>query len=226
MFFIFMLTSHDRTVKHGLDLIELAVPLGVRHVGFKDVGIPWARLEQYSRRIQALGASSWLELVDLSPGAAERNARRALDMGVNAVLGGELGRTGALLKDQAVAYYPGAGQPLGHPSQLYGNADDVIRDCEEALAAGCAGVNLLAYRAVTAQPEVLIKAARKALGSEGELIVAGSVTSTAMIRQLARAGVDGFTVGTAITEYQFRPEDPSTEAQIRAVLEASTAPSS
>lgn len=39
MDFIFMLTRDDRTIEDCLDLIELIRPIGLTHVGFKDVGV-------------------------------------------------------------------------------------------------------------------------------------------------------------------------------------------
>ncbi len=38
MNFIFMLTRNDATVENALDLVEVARPLGLKHIGFKDVG--------------------------------------------------------------------------------------------------------------------------------------------------------------------------------------------
>ena len=39
MDFIFMLTRNDRTVEDCLDLVDLIEPVGLKHVGFKDVGV-------------------------------------------------------------------------------------------------------------------------------------------------------------------------------------------
>ena len=38
MDFVFMLTRNDATVENALDLVEVARPLALRHIGFKDVG--------------------------------------------------------------------------------------------------------------------------------------------------------------------------------------------
>ena len=53
-------------------------------------------------------------------------------------------------------------------------------DTRRARAKGCAGVDLLAYRATEADPIELVKAAREA--SDGILLVAGAVKSVAQIR--------------------------------------------
>ena len=39
MDFIFMLTRQDRTIADCLDLVRLIRPLGLKHIGFKDVGV-------------------------------------------------------------------------------------------------------------------------------------------------------------------------------------------
>src|SRR5699024_5226225 len=230
MDFIFLLTRHDRTVDHGLELIEAAVPLGVRHIGFKDVGVSRARLEEYHLRTRSLGAKSCLEMVDTRPGAARRTAAMAVEMGVDCLLGGvDVAPTLARLRGSGIEYYPNAGRPEGHPARLHASPDDVARDCRRAMAVGCSGVTLLAHRAVAARPETLVDAARQALEEtdqqpRGRLIVAGNVSTPAMIHKLARAGVDAFTVGTAITEHQFLPDRPSMKAQIQAVMAACAAP--
>ena len=38
MEFVFMLTRNDATVENALDLVEVARPLRLKHIGFKDVG--------------------------------------------------------------------------------------------------------------------------------------------------------------------------------------------
>ena len=36
--FIFMLTRKDRTVEDCLEIVDLIQPLGIEHIGFKDIG--------------------------------------------------------------------------------------------------------------------------------------------------------------------------------------------
>src|SRR5699024_7437155 len=203
MDFIFMLTRHDRTVDHGLELIEAAVPLGVRHIGFKDVGVSRARLEEYHRRTRALGAKSCLEMVDTRPGAARRTAAMAVEMGVDGLLGGvEVAPTLARLRGSGLEYEPQAGRPEGHPARLPAcpppgvprRRDAAARARRRAVGVGCPGVPLLAPRAGAARPEPRVDAARQALEEpahppRGRLIVAGNVSPPAMIHKLARAGV-------------------------------------
>jgi phosphoribosylformimino-5-aminoimidazole carboxamide ribonucleotide (ProFAR) isomerase len=69
--------------------------------------------------------------------------------------------------------------------------------------AGCAGVDLLAYRATEADPLDMIRAARAA--TKKPVVVAGSVNSPQRIRDVAAAGADLFTIGTAALDGSFAP---------------------
>ena len=60
--FIFMLTRNDRTVADAATHLETALSLGVRHIGFKDVGLPVAELKALNAAIKAKGATSYLEV--------------------------------------------------------------------------------------------------------------------------------------------------------------------
>src|SRR5690606_32600670 len=101
------------------------------------------------------------------------------------------------------AYLPFPGYPIGHPTALGGRPGDIEQDCRRFAALGCAGVDLLAYRATEADPLELVKAARKA--TLGRLVVAGSIDRPQRIRALAGAGANAFTIGTAAFDGSFSP---------------------
>ena len=50
MDFIFMLTHGDRTVEAPLDVLESIRPLGLSHIGFKDVGLPTSMIRELDRK--------------------------------------------------------------------------------------------------------------------------------------------------------------------------------
>ena len=81
---------------------------------------------------------------------------------------------------------------------------------------GCAGCDLLAYRATDADPISLVRAARAALG-DGRLVVAGSVNTPARIRAIDAAGADAFTIGSALFDGSFAPRCGALGSQIGAV---------
>ncbi len=77
-----MLTRNDSTVENALDLVEIARELGLRHIGFKDVGADAPMLMRLTAAIRAAGASPWMEVVatsreaELRSVALGRDARR------------------------------------------------------------------------------------------------------------------------------------------------------
>ena len=218
MDFIFMLTRRDRTVEDCLDVFELIRPLGLRHVGFKDVGVDFRTLVELTRRIRASGATVCMEVVSTSPEAALQSVRNALELGVDRLLGGTLvDEVLTLIEGSKIAYYPFPGFPEGHPTRLGGTPADIERHCRSFMTRGCAGADLLAYRATEADPVELVRAARRGLG-EGRLIVAGSIDSAERIRAMAGAGADAFTIGSAVFDGSYAPHKGSILSQLADVL--------
>jgi hypothetical protein len=218
MDFIFMLTRGDKTVEDCLEVLEQIAPLGLGHVGFKDVGVEPRTLQTLTDRIRALGATSYMEVVSESPEACLRSATVARDLGVDRLLGGtDVARINDILAGTSTSYFPFPGFPAGHPTKLGGQAADVVAHCQEFRRAGCAGADLLAYRATEADPLDLVRAARLGIG-DGYLIVAGSITSRERIKAIADAGADAFTIGTAVFDGSYNPRKGSLLSQLGDVL--------
>jgi len=140
-------------------------------------------------------------------------------LGVDCILGG----TDLAAAESALGgldrYFPFPGRPVGHPTKLGGAPSDIERDAMRARTRGCAGVDLLAYRATDADPLSLVRAARRGIG-ERRLIVAGSVHSASQIHALAAAGADAFTVGSAVFDGTFSPTKGTLRGQILDILQA------
>jgi hypothetical protein len=218
MQFIFMLTVNDRTIDNAIEVLEMVAPLGLRHIGFKDVGADLETLRLINGKIKVSGADSYLEVVATSRAAALNSARMAVEIGVDHLLGGTLvEETLEILNGSGIGYYPFPGNPSGHPTKLGGTAEKIAADTERFLALGCAGVDLLAYRATEAEPVELIRAAREALGPMGKLICAGDVDSPARIAELRAAGASHFTVGSAAIQLAFC-EAPTLVGQLEGIL--------
>lgn len=218
MDFIFMLTRHDRTVADCLDVAAQVRPLGLRHVGFKDVGVELGVLHALRRALKEQGATVYMEVVSTDDEACLRSARSAVELGVDCLLGGTaVEATRAILEGTRIAYFPFPGRPHDHPTRLGGSAEEVARDCRRFRAAGCAGADLLAYRAVEAPPVELVRAARAGLDA-GRLIVAGSIDGRARLKEITDAGADAFTVGSAVFDGSWAPHAGTLESQLRAVL--------
>lgn len=213
-----MLTRQDRTVPDCLAVMAQIAPLKLGHVGFKDVGVELATLRALTAAIRASGAVSYLEVVATSAAAALRSAEMAVEVGVERLLGGtQVAETLRILRGSGIAYYPFPGTPSGHPTMLGGDAALVEAQTAEFISLGCAGVDLLAYRATEAEPLELVRAARRGLGAEGRLICAGAVDSPARIAALRAAGCDAFTVGSAAFDRSFAPA-AGLDDQLTAIL--------
>ena len=214
-----MLTLGDRTVNNCLEVVDSISDIGLKHIGFKDVGVDFDTLKILTCRIKAAGAVAYVEVVSTTEDSIRKSIAAAAALGVDRVLGGQnVAFAQSALKDVGAGYYPFPGKPAGHPTRLGGLAADIERDAANARAAGCPGVDLLAYRATEADPIALIKAARRGLGEDGYLIVAGSIDSRDRVEDSMDAGADAFTIGTAIFDESFMPGVKTVRGQCEAVL--------
>ncbi len=219
MDFVFMLTRDDATVANALDLIETVRPLGLKHIGFKDVGAEPATLKRIVDAIREAGASVWMEIVATSRADELRAIALGRALGVDVLMGGVAAEEGVrLLSGSAARYLPFAGSPAGHPTELGGSAQEVEAHCRAFAALGCAGVDILAYRATEAEPLDLVAACRRGFGPQGKVVVAGSIDGAERIAAIRAAGADAFTIGTAAIDGTYAPGAGPLEAQLRAVL--------
>jgi hypothetical protein len=222
--FIFMLTRSDETVADCLELWSAIadaglVDCGLRHAGFKDVGADIDTLIELNRRMQSDGVTTYLEVVSTSAEACLASARAATRIGVNRLMGGtQVDDILGIVNGTGIEYLPFPGVPVGHPTQLGGTPELVEQQCAAFDAAGCGGVDLLAYRATEADPIELVRAARR--GTSGYLVVAGSVSTARQIDALREAGADAFTIGSAVFDGSFSPRAGWFVTQLRDVLEA------
>lgn len=215
-----MLTQNDLTVANCLEVADAVLPLGARHLGFKDVGVPLEVQRELLARIKGSGATSYFEVVSETPEACLRSAQTAVDLGVDCLLGGtDVAAMADITVGTGIALYPFCGFPQGHPTKLGGAPEDIARHCRDMVAAGAAGVDLLAFRAVDADPVDLIAAARDAV-APGRLIVAGSIDSPQRVRAMAELGVDAITIGTALFQEVFAPGRKGIAAQLQAALDS------
>ena len=120
--FIFMLTRNDRTVADAAIHAETALRAGIRHIGFKDIGLPFDALAGLARQIREGGASTYLEVVSLDRESEIRSVKAAIDLGVDYLLGGTHAEDVLpLLEGTPIRYYPFPGRIVGHPSILEGS---------------------------------------------------------------------------------------------------------
>ena len=219
MDFIFMLTRSDETIVDCLDTWDAVERVGLRHAGFKDVGVGIATLVELNKRMQSAGVTTYLEVVSTSAEGCVQSCRAAVEIGVDRLMGGtQVDEALRIIEGSGIEYLPFPGIPVGHPTRLGGDADLVEQHCKDFESRGCAGVDLLAYRATDAEPLDLVRAARR--GTAGYLVVAGSVSTATQIADLRAAGADAFTIGSAVFDGSFAPNKGNIVSQLRDVLDA------
>ena len=213
-----MLTRSDETIVDCLETWDAIEGVGLRHAGFKDVGVDLATLVELNKRMQVAGVTTYLEVVSTTAEACLQSSRAAVEIGVDRLMGGtQVDDTLRIIAGSGIDYLPFPGRPVGHPTRLDGDAELVEQHCKEFASRGCAGVDLLAYRAADAAPLDLVRAARR--GTPGYLVVAGSISTATQIADLRAAGADAFTIGSAVFDGSFSPNKGHIVSQLRDVLE-------
>ena len=219
MDFIFMLTRDDQTIEDCLEVYEAIRRVKLNHIGFKDVGVAPETLRRLHDRMKADGRTTHMEVVSTDRDSALRSAEVGAKLGVDCLLGGtQVDAVLSIVKGSGTGYYPFPGIPVGHPTRLGGSPDRIEADTRAMMEKGCAGVDLLAYRATEADPLDLIRAARR--GTTRTVVVAGSINSPDRIRAVAAAGADLFTIGTAALDGSFAPRLGLLANQLDHILDA------
>ena len=130
--FIFMLTRNDRTVPDASQQLQTALSLGVRHIGFKDIGLPLEQLKGLNAAIKAGSATSYLEVVSLDRESEIVSAKAAAEIGVDVLLGGtRVDDVLPIIKGTGIQYFPFPGRITGHPSVLEGDHRRNCRKCQD-----------------------------------------------------------------------------------------------
>lgn len=215
--FIFMLTRNDRTIEDAAGQLRLALALGVRHIGFKDVGLPLDQLQGLARTIKQAGATTYLEVVSLDRDSEIASARAAVGIGVDVLLGGtRVDDVLPVIAGAGLQYCPFPGRISGHPSVLEGSVGEIVASAK-ALAArdGVHGLDLLAYRSRQDAP-ALIAAVCSAVSKP--VYVAGSIDTPEKIACVKAAGAAGFTIGTAALDGRYPADGQDVPSQLAAII--------
>jgi methylglyoxal synthase len=216
--FILMRTAADRTIPDAAARLDQALEGGVRHIGFKDVGLPFAELRGLAQTIRASGGRSYLEVVSLDEESEFASARAAVELDVDCLLGGtRADLVTEITRDHPLRYYPFPGHIIGHPSVLEGTDDEIVASARRlADLEHVHGLDLLAYRFRGDVPGLM---QRVCAAVAKPVIVAGSIDSAERVAAAAEAGAAGFTVGTAALAETFPAEGTGFAAQVRAILD-------
>jgi hypothetical protein len=216
--FIFMLTLDDETIPDALAVYrEVRDIPGLRYLGFKDIGLPEAELQDLADEMRAGGHETMLEVISLTEADELRAVEVGLRLGVDYLIGGTRPHSvWPLLRGTSMRYFPYVGEVIGHPAALAGEIDAIVDEACELEALGVDGINLLSFRYV-GDPLALTRAVKKAISIP--LICAGSVDSVSRVSELSDLDVWAFTIGGAVIQNAMAPE-PGVRPQVSAVLAA------
>lgn len=215
--FIFMLTRNDRTVPDASQQLQTALGLGVRHIGFKDIGLPLEQLKGLNAAIKAGGATSYLEVVSLDRESEIVSAKAAAEIGVDVLLGGtRVDDVLPIIKDTGIQYFPFPGRITGHPSVLEGTIEEIVESAKTIAGRdGVHGLDLLAYRSAQNVPE-LMKAVCAAVSKP--VYIAGSIATPERIAIVQSVGAAGFTIGTAALDGKYPANGIDVPSQLAAII--------
>jgi 4-hydroxythreonine-4-phosphate dehydrogenase len=173
--FVFMLTRGDVTIADARERLPQVLAAGVRHIGFKDVGLPHAEMAELAAEIRAAGAALYLEMVSLDAEAEAAGARSAVELGVDVLMGGvRPDVVEPIIAGAPIRYFPFPGEIRGHPSKLVGDVESIAASANALTARnGVHGLDLLAYRFDGDVPALMRAVCARSSGKP--VIVAGSI---------------------------------------------------
>ena len=201
---IVMLTHHDQTVPHALELFERTKEYPIMHWEFKDVGLSPDEMQRVVMAMKAAGKITFLEVVSLSETEGLRGARLSVELGFDVLMGTVFYPSIAdYLKDKPVRYYPFPGHVHSHPSILDGEIEEIVAHARELEAYGVHGLDLLTYR-YNGEAPYLLKQVVKATNIP--IVSAGSIASFERINEVWESGAWGFTIGSAFFDRKFVPD--------------------
>ncbi|MEM5766714.1 MAG: hypothetical protein AAGU32_00220 [Bacillota bacterium] len=202
---IVMLTHNDVTVPNAKEIFEENKDLPVENWGFKDVGLEPAAMKELCTLMKAAGKTTYLEVVTYSEEECMRGARLAVECGFDCLLGTIFYDSVAeYVKTTNMKYYPFVGMVSQSPSILEGSVDFMLEKTTEYVKKGAYGVDLLGYRYVDGDPNVLSAAYIKACGIP--VVLAGSIGSESRMQLVKQMDPAYFTMGSALFTKNFVAE--------------------
>ena len=198
---IVMLTHHDKSVPHALDVFEECKDCSVAYWGFKDQGLALGPMERLADTIKRARKTVCFEVVRYSETECLESARLAVEMGVDYLMGTTyFDSVHELLKGTTVKYVPFCGRVSGSPSVLEGSISEIIDEAREIATHGVYGFDLLAYRYV-GDPVRLAQTFVQTM--DLPVVIAGSIRSVNQLDIIKALKPWAFTIGSAFFEHEF-----------------------
>ena len=199
---IVMLTHNDVTVEDAKEIFEANKDLPVQNWGFKDVGLEPGKMKELCAMMKEAGKTTYLEVVTYSEEECLRGAKLAVECGFDCLLGTiYYDSVMDYVKTTDLKYFPFVGKVSQSPSILEGSCDYMLEQAEKFKKAGAVGVDLLGYRYVEGDANVLSAAFVKA--SCIPTVLAGSIGSKERMTLGKQMNPAYFTMGSALFTKNF-----------------------
>lgn len=213
---ILMFTLNDRTVPEAIDYFEQVKDLPVDYFGYKELGLEPEKMKTLNKKIHKAGFQSFLEVVEYEEEAILGQARMAVDMGFDYLMGTVYFPSIWNVVGKKIKYFPFCGKIYDRPSVLDGTIDEIAEDAKRIEAEGADGFDLLAYRYIDpSKVNELVRIVKNAV--KVPIVSAGSINSFKRLEETIEQEVWGFTIGRAFFEKKFVP-DCSYRENVAAVL--------
>lgn len=199
---IVMLTHNDVTVKDAKKIFEENKDLPINNWGFKDVGLEPKEMKELCGMMKDAGNTTYLEVVTYSEEECMRGAKLAVECGFDCLLGTIFyDSVMEYVKNTDLKYFPFVGKVSQSPSILEGSCDYMLEQAEKYAKAGAEGVDLLGYRYVEGDANILSAAFVKA--SCIPTVLAGSIGSKERMLLVKQMDPAYFTMGSALFTKNF-----------------------
>lgn len=209
-----METYNDMTRTDAIPVYKEIRNTKVKCIGFKDIGLPLAKLKELHTMMKKDGRTTFLEVVSASEKETLQSTKVALELGVDYLIGGTyIDATLPLIKNTKIQYFPYVGKIVDHPCKLRGSIEDIVNDTRKVKEKGIPGINLLAYR-YNGDVDLLIE---KVSHVGLPMIVAGSIDSYERVKKMKDVDIWAFTIGGAIFDKKFVSQGSLTD-NINAIL--------
>lgn len=199
---IVMLTWNDKTVENAIEVFESARHTNVNYWGFKEEGLPREEMVKLVHLIHDAGKTAVLEVVAYEEDACVDGAKVCAECGFDILMGTVYFESvQKIAEDNGIVYYPFVGKIEGRPSVLKGTIEGMIDEANGLIRdKGIKGIDLLGYRytgdAVKLNQEFVKRV-------NGNVCLAGSVSSFQRLSEIKRTGAWAFTIGGAFFEKKF-----------------------
>jgi hypothetical protein len=159
-------------------------------------------MERLVKELNHEGRTVYLDIVSFDERSALQAVNLATRVRCDVIMGSVYSRTiREIVRSHGMRYFPFVGQVMGHPPLLSGSVAAIAAHAQYLSQENVDGMEMLAYRYEGGNVADLMH--EVVMSTEKQVVAAGSINSLERISALWEAGVEAFTVGSALFTGQF-----------------------